>query len=402
MKPCPRINISFLSTSFPRFKGDFSGNFVLRYAQELCNLGVDIEVIAPDDPASLPLSENFSLVRFPYFFPRSLQTLAYGSGIINQRSLLVWLQLPFLLINFFLTALRSMRKTQLVHAFWSASGIIALAVRSFKSRPVVITLWGSDKIVAQIPIISKLIIMVLNRADAIICEDNNLKSFLVSRGLDSKKITLIRNGIDLQSFQSGDSVEAKKSLGLRVDQRIMLSIGSLNQTKNHALLINTFSEIAASKDTWHLYIIGEGEEQQSLEKQILDLKLEQKTTLLGLLDHNSISKWLKAADIFVLPSQNEGTPNALLEAMASGLPVIASKVGGIPELIQDNTEGLLFESGSKDDLKEKLNRLTQDKQLQKMLAKNAKNKITTHYGSWKIQAEQLLELYEQLLSSSKK
>lgn len=402
MEPCPRINISFLTTSFPRFEGDFSGNFIFRYAQELANIGTDIEIIAPDDPASLSLSENFSLIRFPYFFPRSWQTLAYGSGIMNKRSVLSWVQLPFLLINFFLAALRSTRKTQLVHAFWSASGVIALAVRSFKSRPVVITLWGSDKLIAQIPILSKLMIRILNTADAIVCEDNNIKSILVTRGLDSKKITLIRNGIDLQSFQSGNPIEAKRSLGLQDDQPIMLSIGSLNKTKNHALLINTFAELAASKNSWHLYIIGEGEEQQSLEKQIIDLKLEQKTTLLGLLDHNSISKWLKAADIFVLPSQSEGTPNALLEAMASGLPVIASKVGGIPELINDNTEGLLFESGSKDDLKEKLNRLIQDKQLQKTLAKNAQQKITTHYGSWRNQAEKLLALYEQLLSSRKK
>ncbi len=402
MEPCPRIKISFLTTSFPRFEGDFSGNFIFRYAQELSNIGTDIEVIAPDDPASLSLSENFSLVRFPYFFPRSCQTLAYGSGIINSRSVLSWLQLPFLLINFFFAALRSTRKTQLVHAFWSASGIIALAVRKFKPRPVVITLWGSDMLVAQIPILSKLIIRILNTADAIVCEDNNLKSILVTRGLDSKKITLIRNGIDFQSFQPGDSKESKRSLGLKDDQPIMLSIGSLNKTKNHALLINTFAEIATSKNSWHLYIIGEGEQQQSLEKQIADLKLKEKVTLLGLLAPDSISQWLKAADIFVHPSQNEGTPNVLLEAMASGLPVVASKVGGIPELIQDNTEGLLFESGSKKELKEKLNRLIQNKQLQKVLAENAPKKISTHYDSWENQAKKLLALYEQLLSSRKK
>ena len=99
MNPSPLNNISFLSTSFPRFEGDFSGNFVFQYAKELYNLGVDIEVIAPDDAVSLPLTENFRLVRFHYFVPRSWQILAYGSGIINQRSALAWLQLPFLLIN---------------------------------------------------------------------------------------------------------------------------------------------------------------------------------------------------------------------------------------------------------------------------------------------------------------
>jgi glycosyltransferase involved in cell wall biosynthesis len=398
MKPSPQNNISFLSTSFPRFEGDFSGNFVFHYAKELYNLGVGIEVVAPDDPASLTLSEKFKLVRFRYFIPRSWQTLAYRSGIINQSSALAWLQLPFFLINFYIAALRSIRKTQLIHAFWSASGIIALAVRIFKPRPVVITLWGSDKRITQIPIFSKTIIRVLNTADAIVCENNNLKGFLVSKGLDSKKITLIRNGIKLDIFQPGDSMKARKVLGLNNDQLILLSIGSLNKNKNHALLINTFAEIVKSKSALHLYIIGEGKEQDVLKKQIKELKLEQKITLLGLLDHKYISEWMKAADIFILPSRNEGTPNSLLEAMASGLPVIASQVGGIPELIQENIDGLLFKSDSKDDLKEKLHKLIIDNQLQEFLGKNAKNKIKTHYNSWEDQSEKLLALYRQLLS----
>jgi len=399
MKPCHPVNVSFLSTSFPRFDNDFSGNFVHRYAQELCDLGAHIEIVVPDDPAALPLAEKFSLVRFPYFFPRSWQKLAYGSGIINQRSVLAWLQLPFLFICFFITALRSTRKTQLAHAFWSASGIVAVAVSYFKPRPVVVTLWGSDKLILQLPFLSNLIIRILNKADAIICEDKNLKSSLVARGMDCQKITLIQNGIDCSIFRPSDSLKAKNHLNLQAEERIILSIGSLNKTKNHSLLINTFAETAALNNTWRLYIIGEGVERKCLEKQILDLGLNKKVILLGLQNHSSLPQWLNAADIFVLPSQSEGTPNALLEAMACGLPVIASNVGGIPELIQDNIEGLLFESGSKDDLKEKLNRLIQDKGLQKTLAENAGKKITSQYGSWKTQAEKLLSLYEQLLSS---
>jgi glycosyltransferase involved in cell wall biosynthesis len=398
MKPSPRNNITFLSTSFPRFEEDFSGNFVFHYAKELYNLGVDIEVVAPDDPASLPLSENFRLVRFPYFLPRSWQTLAYGSGIINKRRVLAWLQLPFLLIKFFIAALRSIRKTQLIHAFWSASGIIALAVRIIKPRPVVITLWGSDKLITQIPFVSKTIIRVLNKADAILCENNNFKDFLVSQGLNSKIITLVRNGINIDFFQPGDSMKVRKYLGLKNDQMILLSIGNLNKNKNHALLINAFAEIVTSKTPLNLYIIGEGEEQDGLKKQIKELKLEHKIILLGLLDHKSISEWMKAADIFILPSRSEGTPNSLLEAMASGLPVIASQVGGIPELIQENIEGLLFESDSKEELKEKLYKLIKDKQLQELLGKNAQKKIATHYSSWENQAEKLLALYKHLLS----
>ncbi len=129
MKPKGQLNISFLSTSFPRFDGDFAGNFIYRYAKELSNKGVKLEIIAPDDPASSSLSDNLNIVRFPYFFPRSQQALAYVAGIINRTNLFAWFQLPFLLLSFFLTSLKSARKTQLVHAFWSASGLIALAIR---------------------------------------------------------------------------------------------------------------------------------------------------------------------------------------------------------------------------------------------------------------------------------
>ena len=231
MKQSGPVTISFLSTSFPRFEGDFAGNFVLHYAQELTHLGAKLEVIVPDDPASLPLSEKFDIIRFPYFFPRSWQKLAYGSGIINQPRLLVWFQLPFLLINFFFTALRSVRKTQVLHAFWSASGIIALIVRLFKPRPVVVTLWGSDKLIARIPILSKIILCILNSADAVICEDISLKSYLISRGFKPEKTFLIRNGIDLNLFQPMDSVEAKNSLGFNENHQILLSVGSLKKTK---------------------------------------------------------------------------------------------------------------------------------------------------------------------------
>ncbi|MBC8284626.1 MAG: glycosyltransferase [Nitrospinae bacterium] len=393
-----QIKISFLSTSFPRFDGDFSGNFVFHFAQELSHQGASLEIIAPDDPASRPISENFNIVRFPYFFPRSWQKLAYGAGITSQKSVWVWLQLPFFLTNFFLNALKSARKSQLIHAFWSASGIIALTVRCFKPRPVIITLWGSDKRIAEIPILSKLILFILVTADAIVCEENSLKSFLVSRGLDPEKIYLIKNGIDKNLFQPRDSTVTKRNLGLKENQQIILSIGSLNKTKNHSLLIDAFDEIAESNPSWNLFIIGEGEERANLESQIQRSENVQKIKLLGLKKHDSISQWLNAADIFVLPSKSEGTPNALLEAMASGLPVVASRVGGVPELIKNKIEGMLFDPNSKDDLKEKLNALVHDKDLRNSLGMHATEKINSEFGSWKQQTDKLLSIYNRLLS----
>lgn len=242
--------------------------------------------------------------------------------------------------------------------------------------------------------------MILKKADAIICEDYQFKSHLVSLDFDPEKISIINNGIDLSHFQPHDKSEGRKKLNLDNSERILLSVGSLNKNKAHALLINAFAEMTKTNSLWSLYIVGEGEERMNLEKQILDLELGQKVRLLGFQDHNSLLQWLNSADIFVLPSLSEGTPNALLEAMSCGLPVVASKVGGIPDLVQHEKEGLLFEPGSKDDLKEKLERLIGDREFQIALGKNACEKVTTQYGSWKNQAEKLLSMYQQLLSSS--
>ncbi|MEK9628944.1 MAG: glycosyltransferase [Nitrospinota bacterium] len=402
MEQRSQINVSLLSTSFPRFDGDFSGNFVYHFARELSEQGVKLEVIVPDDPASQSLSENFKIVRFPYFFPRHMQTLAYGSGIVNQKRQLAWLQLTFLISNFFLTALRSARKSQLIHAFWSASGIVASSIGCIKSRPVVITLWGSDKLVAQIPILSSLILKFLKKTSAIICEEADLKSFLIGKGFNEEKIHLIRNGIDLELFQPRNNEESKRNLNLNINDKILISTGSLNKNKNHSLLVDAFKEISPAHESWRLFIVGDGEERLALEKQIERSGVSERVKLLGFQDHQTLCKWLNAADIFVLPSRNEGTPNALLEAMACGLPVIASKVGGIPELIQDNVEGLLFDPNSKTDLMEKLGKLTHDKELQISLGEAGARKVNHQYGNWKAQAEKLLSLYRKILSDSQK
>ena len=138
------LKVTILTTSFPRFHGDNAGKFVSNFAKELDEAGVEMRVIAPHDSAVVGNTHPFPVEHFQYFFPESLQSLAYGAGIASRikNNYFRILQLPFFLISFFLSALKSSRQTQIFHAYWTFSGLIAVFVKFFTSTPVVINLWG--------------------------------------------------------------------------------------------------------------------------------------------------------------------------------------------------------------------------------------------------------------------
>ena len=244
MKTKSCMIISFLTTSFPRYDGDFAGDFILKYARKLTRLGTRIEIAAPDTQNASPLSlpPEINLTCFKYFFPRSAQKVAYGTGIPNRLKQNRWslFQLPFLFMAFFISALRSTRKSELLHAFWFPAGMISVIVALIKSKPVVITLWGSDLLFLKMPILSHLFRAILSKASAIICENQHFKNQLVELGFPNKNIIVIFNGIDLGHFKPGDKASARASLELPKDGLIILSIGSLIKTKGHIYLFRLF------------------------------------------------------------------------------------------------------------------------------------------------------------------
>ncbi len=401
MKPKSHIAITYLTTSFPRFDGDFAGSFILKYVCELERLGARIDIVAPDTKDARPLSlpPQINLIRFKYFYPGSAQKIAYGAGIPNRlkQNPGALFQLPFLLIAFFITALRSARKSELLHAFWSPAGIISVIVGFMKSKPVVITLWGSDLFFLKMPILSHLFRVILNKADALIFENQHFKKQVEKLNFSNENIMVIPNGVDLRQFKHGDKVAARAALKLPTDGLIILSVGSLTKAKGHIYLLQALSDLLGKRDDIHLHIVGEGDEHDFLKKEIARLGLDKKVDLAGRVTHDTIVTWLSAADIFALPSLHEGTPNSLLEAMAMGLPVIASATGGIPEVIDDGISGLLVTPASTKELKEKLSQLVESTDLCDRLGKNARLKIETNFGSWEDQAGKLHSLYQKLL-----
>jgi glycosyltransferase involved in cell wall biosynthesis/Ser/Thr protein kinase RdoA (MazF antagonist) len=193
------------------------------------------------------------------------------------------------------------------------------------------------------------------------------------------KIHVIRCGIDPQSFQKKE--HSKKSKALTI-----LSIGSLQPYKGQKHLINACAILKRKMEKdFQCLIIGEGKERKELEHMIESRGLFNKVKLLGGQSQEKVKEFLSRADIFVLPSvvapngQVEGLPVVLMESMASGLPVVVSDLTGVPELVENNTSGLLVTPSDEIQLADAIIRLAEDELLRKTLGQNAKKKVAQDF-----------------------
>ena len=391
----PSLKVTILTTSFPRFQGDNAGKFVCNFARELDQMGVEMRVIAPHDSAVVENAHPFPVEHFRYFFPESLQSLSYGAGIASRikNNYFRLLQLPFFLISFFLSALKSARQTQIFHAYWTFAGLVAVFVKFFTSVPVVINLWGSDILFFKIPVLYTLLCKIFNRADAIVCESEHFADQLIAKGISKELIHICPNGIDLEKFKPLDKNSQCEELHLSKEYPLILAVGNLSERKGHKYLLTAVPKILETFGPVRVVIVGEGDFRGNLELMIEKLNLEAHVRLAGFQKAETIPGWLNAADIFVLPSLLEGNPNILLEAMACKLPVVTTDVGGIGNVIRDNFNGLIIPPESESKLAKAVISLLREPDLCERLAVNAHSTLLSKYGSWKEQASILKNLY---------
>ncbi|MGC8470519.1 MAG: glycosyltransferase family 4 protein [Acetobacteraceae bacterium] len=220
-------------------------------------------------------------------------------------------------------------------------GVAAVWLGRRFGLPVVITARGSD--VTQLPghaVPRRLIQGAIAGADALISVSAALKEGLVALGAPAEKVTVLRNGVDTALFHPGGREAARQALGLT--RPTLLSVGHLIVRKGHHLVITA---LASLPDT-DLLIAGEGPERARLEADIARLGLAGRVRLLGARPHGELQSLYAAADALVLASSREGWANVLLEAMACGTPVVASRIPGNPEVVQRREAGLLVEENT--------------------------------------------------------
>lgn len=157
--------------------------------------------------------------------------------------------------------------------------------------------------------------------------------------IPARKVVTIHNGVDLARFSGRERAAARAGLGLEPDTVAIGTVGRLDPVKDQARLVHAFAALAPRRPEVALVIAGDGPCRLTLERMVADLELQDRVRLLG--DRRDIPAILAALDVFVLPSIAEGISNTILEAMATGLPVVATAVGGNPELVKPGISGML-------------------------------------------------------------
>jgi len=222
--------------------------------------------------------------------------------------------------------------------------------------------------------------------------------FLIERrGVPAEKVVVIPYGVDLRKYATGDSLKVRRELGLTKDNQVIGMIARFHPVKGHIYLINAAKEIVKEFPKVKFVFVGDGDLRSELEECVRTRNLDKNFVFLGY--RSDIPDVIKAFDIFVLPSLYEGFPNVVLEAMASGKPVVATAVNGTEEAVVEGKTGFLVPPKDSNSLAEILLYLLKNPAKAKKLAQNGRKWAEEHFSLEK-QVKSFEQLYENFYDRS--
>jgi glycosyltransferase involved in cell wall biosynthesis len=222
-----------------------------------------------------------------------------------------------------------------------------------------------------------------------------------STGVASDKISVQHNAIQRSPTASTATVAAlRQRLGIGDSERVVLSVGRLSREKAHLDLIEACQRLRKTNPAvaFKLIIVGDGPERSRLEAAVESKECRATVIFTGQV--SDTHPFYAIADVFVLPSHSEGSPNVLLEAMAANLPIVATEVGGVPEMVADNKSALLVPPNDPSSLADAIERLLADKVLAQRLATNAGTLVQTRFDPENY-ARALLKIYREVIEYRK-
>ena len=241
--------------------------------------------------------------------------------------------------------------------FYYPDGVAASIIAEKLGKPFVCTARGSDiNLYKQSPKPNRMLRGAIAKAAANIGVCADLVEQMIELGADPETSLAIRNGVDLQRFFPVDRREARKTLGIGHEGLLLLSVGNLVELKGHHLIIQMLADLPDAK----LAIVGSGPMQSQLQTLVASLGLTAQVVFAGQQPNETLKNWFSAADALILASSREGWANVLLESMACGTPVVATKVNGTPEVVAAPEAGRLADVRDVAHLKRALQSLLAD------------------------------------------
>ncbi|MBF0450560.1 MAG: glycosyltransferase family 4 protein [Candidatus Magnetomorum sp.] len=385
------MKILILTTSFPLVEHSTSGLFIQHLVEHLAT-SVDITILTPGHTMDVkpPVNAPYQLKWFRYA-PKSWQKLAHEPGgipVALKNNPLLFLLLPVFLISMTFSCLRLARNVDVIHANWSVNGVIAGIAGLLTGTPVITTLRGSDvRRALDSWIEGYLLKLCLYLNDRVVAVSHAMRKIVKKKfPRFSRHLLTIPNGVS-KTFLEITPHDTEKNRPLR-----LISIGNLIPQKGLDTVLSALGQSECPNDFLY-YIIGEGIEKQRLIDLASQLHISEQVKFLGNISNKDLPAHLQYMDMLILSSYGEGRPNVVMEAMAAGIPVIASHIDGVKELIQDETSGLLFEAGNVAHLARQLERLKNNPCLRHTLGTSGRQFILQNGLTWDKAAFHYINIY---------
>lgn len=343
------MRILTFTNLFPTSADPTHGIFVYQRVSHLAKrAGVECRTVAPvpffprwltigrwQNAARLPSQEEIAglLVYHPrYFMLPKISMRWQGLSMFLRCLPLVW-------------AIHRRWKIDCIDAHYLyPDGFAAVLMARFLGIPVVVSARGSDvNLLPEFRLVRGMIRWTLSRAAAVVAVSAALKSAMVQLGAAAGNIHVIPNGVDPARFQPSSAADARRRLVLPELSPIIVSVGTLTPSKGHELVIRAVAQIRSRYPGLRLCIIGEGPHRKFLERAVADLGMAGNVMLVGKRPNEELRDWFSAATVSCLASAREGWPNVITESLACGTPVVATSVGGIPEIVYSEDLGILVE-----------------------------------------------------------
>ena len=390
-----------LATSFPRHKEDFVGQWVLGLARALVDKGANVTVIAPHDhdTSDEDTWDGIQIRRFYYWLPKSSHGLCYGAGIPTniRRKKWVALQFPTLEAGFLSAALRYGKDADVYNAHWTFAGLPTVWVSKLKRKPLVTTAYSAEYVNKALHPLNKYIV---NNSSAVISISQFTKDTL-EQVVKPRRHHVIGLGVNSEKIAPEDFniAEFRAQQGIMTDEKLIFAVGRLVERKGYAVLIEAMTALINQGKPYRLLLAGQGPDRDLLQAQINASGMDAHIRLIGFVPDEQLKYYLKASDILVMPSimdqsgDTEGLGLPLIEAMANGTPVVASRIGGILDIVEHEKTGLLTEPGNVSELASAIERVISEPTLAQHLVQEGYALVNSRFA-WSNIADETLKVFE--------
>ncbi|WP_088252732.1 glycosyltransferase [Fimbriiglobus ruber] len=288
-------------------------------------------------------------------------------------------------------------KVAIWHGHDYKTNALGLLLKQFWPMRLVTTVHGWVHHTSRTPLYYRLDQICLPKYEKVICVSEDLFEACMACGVPASACVLLENAIDTDDYRRRRATAAAKAaLGFPTDGMLIGAVGRLAPEKAFDLLIRAIHDLNGRGVNVRLVVVGEGDDRPRLEALARDLGVSDRVILAGW--QSDVRTYFEAMDVFALSSLREGLPNVLLEAMALEVPVVASRIAGIPRLIQDGRNGFLVDAGDLPALTRSLYGLLTNPDLRDLFRQAARRTIDSRY-SFPVRMQRLKRIYDELLTS---